>query len=146
MKLTTRFRYGTRALLDLAIHSNHKLTSLKEIADRQDISLKYLENLFSILQAAGIVRSVRGPHGGYQLVQKPHEITLRKLYDVLEGSGPLADCTADPNICDKYEQCVTRQVWDQMYQECVGYLDSVTLKTLMDRVVEMQVSSSQYSI
>lgn len=146
MKLTTRFRYGTRAMLDLAIHSSHKPTSLKEIAERQDLPLKYLENLFSTLQASGMVRSVRGPHGGYQLIQKPHEITLRKLYDVLEGSGPLADCTTDPSICNRYEYCVTQQVWDRLYQECMGYLDSLNLKTLMERVDGMQVTSSQYCI
>jgi len=146
MKLTTRFRYGTRAMLDLATHSNQKPTSLKEIARRQDLPLKYLENLFSTLQASGMVRSVRGPRGGYQLIQKPHEITLRNLYDVLEGSGPLADCTNDPGICSRYEYCVTQEVWDRLYRECMSYLDSLNLKTLMDRVNDMQVSSGQYCI
>ena len=146
MKLTTRFRYGTRAMLDLAIHSNYKPTSLKEIAERQDLSQKYLENLFSTLQAAGMVRAVRGPQGGYQLFQKPHEITLRILYDILEGAAPLADCTADPTICDRYERCVAQQVWAEMYQECMAFLDKVTLKTLIERMEDMQLSANHYQI
>lgn len=133
-------------MLDLAIHSSHKVTSLKEIAERQDISLKYLENLFSILQAAGLVRSVRGPRGGYRLAQDPHKITLRKLYNTLESSSPLIDCSTDPRTSDTYEQCITKQVWEQMYLECMDFLDSVTLKTLMERVEGLQVSSSHYCI
>ena len=146
MKLTTRFRYGTRAVLDLAIHSNQKATSLKEIAERQDISKKYLESLFSTLQSAGLIRAVRGPRGGYQLLQNPHEITLRSLYDILEGATPLTDCTADPTVCDRYESCVTQQVWAEMYRECMAFLNTVTLKTLMERMEGMQYSANHYQI
>ena len=123
MKLTTRFRYGTRAMLDLAIHSGDKPTCLKEIAERQDLSLKYLESLFATLQTAGVVRSMRGPQGGYQLAQAPRDITLRQLYEILESSHPLVDCTADPNACPRFETCITQQVWTQMYQKCMEFLD-----------------------
>jgi Rrf2 family transcriptional regulator, cysteine metabolism repressor len=146
MKLTTRFRYGTRALLDLAVHSGSKPVSLKEIAERQGISHKYLESLFSTLQASGIVNSVRGPRGGYKLARKPHQVTLRILYDILEGTGPLSDCTADPESCERHEGCVTREVWAQMYDQCMAYLDSVTLETLIDRTEEVRFSSASYCI
>ncbi len=145
MKLTTRFRYGTRAMLDLALHSDHTPTSLKEIAGRQNLSLKYLESLFASLQAAGLVRSVRGAQGGYQLAFPPGSITLRQLYEILEGSYPLVNCTADPKVCSRSESCVTQHVWAQMYQICTEFLESNTLKDLMDRAENAQ-HSSNYSI
>jgi Rrf2 family transcriptional regulator, cysteine metabolism repressor len=146
MKLTTKFRYGTRALLDLALHSDGGPTSLKEIAGRQDLSLKYLENLFAVLQAAGLVRSVRGAQGGYQLALPPNEITVRQLYEVLEGPGPLVDCTAEPVLCARSEGCVTHQVWSNLYQLCMEFLGSITLRDLMDRAESIQFQFSAYYI
>ena len=133
MKLTTRFRYGTRAVLDLAIHAAERPVSLKDIAQRQGISRKYLETLFSTLQSSGIVRAVRGPRGGYRLTRKPEDISLRRLYEVLEGSGPLVDCTADPDICLRSASCVTQKVWEEMYNLCVGYLESISIQELINR-------------
>ena len=146
MKLTTRFRYGTRSMLDLALHSNQRPTNLKAIAGRQALSLKYLENLFAALQAAGLVRSVRGAQGGYQLAKSPGDITMRQLYEVLEGSNPLADCTADPRVCSRSETCVTQQIWAEMYHVCMEYLDSITLKDLMGRAENIQAPSDVYYI
>lgn len=146
MKLTTRFRYGARSMLDLALHSDHQPVSLKEIALRQDLSLKYLENLFAALQAAGLVRSVRGAQGGYKLVQPPGEITLRRLYEVLEGANPLVDCIADPETCSRSESCVTQRVWSELYRVCMDFLDSITLKDLMQTAENTQPSAHVYYI
>ncbi len=146
MKLTTRFRYGARAMLDLAIHSDQRPVSLKDIARRQGLSLKYLETLFSALHAAGLVRSVRGAQGGYQLTQPPGEITLRRLYEVLEGSSPLVDCTADPKVCSRAESCVTQRVWSQLYQVCAEFLEGITLKDLMDNAETVLPARQSYHI
>ena len=146
MKLTTRFRYGTRAVLDLSLHSAQRPVSIKEIAERQELSQKYLENLFSTLQSAGIIRSIRGPQGGYQLSRKPEEISLKILYDILEGATPLSDCTADPTVCNRSESCVTKQVWAEMYHRSMDYLEGITLRTLMDSMENMQTTASGYQI
>lgn len=138
MKLTTRFRYGTRAMLALAMHTEKKPVSLKEIAEKEGISLKYLENLFTPLQRAGLIRAFRGPQGGYLLLRKPQHITLRDLYTVLESSAPFVDCSDDSSACDRYDNCITREVWSEMYQISMNYLGSITLQTLMQRSINRQ--------
>lgn len=146
MKLTTKFRYGTRAMIDLALHAENGVVSLKDIAERQNISHKYLENLISALQAAGLVKSVRGPRGGYRLALNPPEITLRRLYDVLEGTSPLVECTDDQYSCERQEICVTREIWDQLYQVNMDFLDSITLKNLVERTKEIRAGANSYVI
>ncbi len=146
LKLTTKFRYGTRAMLDLGTHSSEKPVSLKEIAKRQDISPKYLETLFSILQTSGTVRSVRGAQGGYQLAVDPADITLKRIFELFEDTGWLVECTADPSFCDRAEDCVTREIWSELYDLCTNYLDSLNLKDLMDRVAEKAPTPDVYYI
>lgn len=146
MKLTTKFRYGTRAMIDLALHVEDGAVSLKDIAERQNISHKYLENLISALQAAGLVKSVRGPRGGYRLALNPHEITLRNLYDVLEGAGPLVECTDDQYFCERQEICVTREIWDQLYRINMDFLSSINLKNLVERTKEIRAGADSYVI
>jgi len=138
MKLTTRFRYGTRAMLALAQHAEEKPVSLKLIAEKEEISLKYLENLFTPLQRAGLVRAFRGPQGGYVLLRKPQQITLRDLYAILESSSPFVDCSDDSSACDRYDNCITREVWTEMYRLCMNYLDNITLETLLKRTTNRQ--------
>jgi len=146
MKLTTKFRYGTRAMIDLTLHAEDGAVSLRDIAERQNISHKYLENLISALQAAGLVKSVRGPRGGYRLALNPQEITLRRLYDVLEGSGPLVECTDDQYFCERQEICVTREIWDQLYRVNMDFLDSITLKNMVERTKEIRAGADSYVI
>ena len=138
MKLTTKIRYGTRAMLDLALNSGDGPVSLRDVAERQAVSLKYLERLFATLQSAGLVRAVRGPYGGYQLARPPAQITLRDIYEVLEGTVPPVDCIADPGLCGRSETCVTQEVWAEMFHACMDVLDARTLDDLVVRTGQLE--------
>ena len=133
MKLSTRARYGTRALLDLALHRNEGPVQLKDIALREEISLHYLEHLITPLIGAGIVRSSRGARGGMQLVRHPREIKLKEVIQLLEGSLTLVECVNDPESCPRSELCVTRDIWSEMKKAMDGVLESTTLQDLVER-------------
>ena len=121
MKLSTRARYGTRALLDLAIQGSGEPVSLKDIAKRQQISLQYLEHLMTPLIAAGLVRSVRGPKGGVMLAKPPEKIMLSEIIQLLEGSIAPVDCVDNPKLCPRSGLCVTRDIWDEVKQAMEGF-------------------------
>jgi Rrf2 family protein len=133
MKLSTRARYGTRALLDLAIHQDEAPIALKDVARRQQISVQYLEHLITPLITAGIVRSVRGPKGGVSLARPPKQIVLSEIFQVLEGSIAPVECIDNPKICSRSESCVTRDIWDEMKKAMSGVLESTTLENLVER-------------
>ena len=101
MKLSTRGRYGTRALLDLALHRDNEPVLLKDIAQRQDIPLPYLEHLISPLVSAGIVRSTRGPRGGISLAKAPEDVKLSEIVRLLEGPIAPVECIENPEVCDR---------------------------------------------
>ena len=133
MKLSTRTRYGTRALLDLALHQAESPVSLKDIAERQQISLQYLEHLITPLIAVGIVRSIRGPKGGVALAKPPDQITLSQIMKLLEGSTSLVECVDNPKLCSRSELCVTRDIRDEMNKAMNGVMESTTLQDLVER-------------
>ena len=133
MKLSTRTRYGTRALLDLAIHQDEAPISLKDIALRQQISVQYLEHLITPLISAGIVRSVRGPKGGISLAKSPKQIALSEIFQLLEGSISPVECIDNPKLCSRSDSCVTRDIWDEMKKAMNGVLETTTLDSLMER-------------
>ena len=133
MKLSTKGRYGTRALLDLALHKEEEPVLLKDIAQRQQISLLYLEHLIAPLIAGGIVRSTRGARGGVSLAKPPDEIRLSEVIQLLEGSIAPAECVNNPGICTRSELCVTRDIWGELKQAIDGVLESITLQDLVDR-------------
>ena len=133
MKLTTRGRYGTRALLDLAFHSGERPVVLRDIAQRQQISLMYLEHLITPLIAAGIVLSTRGPRGGVSLAKSPGEIRLSEVIQLLEGSTASVKCVDNPGLCSHSELCVTRDVWGELKRVINGVLESTTLQDLVER-------------
>jgi Rrf2 family protein len=133
MKLSTRTRYGTRALLDLAIHQDESPVSLKDIAERQQISLQYLEHLITPLIASGIVRSIRGPKGGVALAKSPNQITLSQIMKLLEGSTTLVECVDNPKLCSRADSCVTRDIWDEMNKAMNVVMESTTLQDLVER-------------
>ena len=133
MKLSTRARYGTRALLDLALHSEKEPVLLKDIARRQQISLLYLEHLISPLIAGGIVRSTRGPRGGVSLARPPEEIVLGEVIRLLEGSMAPVECVNNPEICARSELCVTRDIWYELKKAMNDILESTTLQDLVER-------------
>jgi len=133
MKLSTRGRYGLRALLDLALHQGAGLVRLKDIAGRQDISLHYLERLIAPLIAAGLVKSTRGARGGVLLFKPPSEIKLSEVVQLLEGSIAPVDCVNDSRVCHRSASCVTRDIWREMMEAMVQVLDATTLQDLVDR-------------
>ncbi len=138
MKLSTRARYGTRALLDLALHGNEEPVQLKDIATRQDISLHYLEHLIAPLIGAGIVRSTRGARGGIKLAKPPREIKLSEVIQFLEGSNSLVECVDNPKVCPRSSACATRDVWSELKRAMDGILESTTLQDLVDRQKEKE--------
>jgi Rrf2 family protein len=135
MKLGTKTRYATRAMLELALNyeDGRGLVSAKEIAVCQQISHKYLEQLLATLRIAGLVRSVRGTRGGHALTRPPDQINLRQIYCAFEGPEGFAECTASPEICDRTDVCAAHQVWDRMYAASMEVLESTTLEDLIRR-------------
>jgi len=133
MKLSTRGRYGTRALLDIALHNEKGPVPLKDIARREQISLPYLEHLITPLVGGDIVRSSRGIGGGVSLVKSPEEIKLSEVIGLLEGSLAPVKCIADPTICNRSEFCVTRDIWSELSTVMNGVLESTTIQDLIER-------------
>jgi Rrf2 family cysteine metabolism transcriptional repressor len=132
MKLSTRTRYGMRALLELALAHKAGPMQIKVIAERQNISNKYLEQLVAMLKTAGLVRSIRGPHGGYVLSKEPKEIKLVDVFKTLEGSTLTVECVEDEQICNNHSDCITRRLWMEINQAIIGVLESKTLGDLVE--------------
>jgi len=133
MKLSTRSRYATRALLDLAQHHDEEPVMLKDIARRQQISQRYLEHLITPLVATGIITSTRGPKGGISLATPAAEIKLIDVVQLLEGSLALVECVNDPGVCTRAQWCVTRDIWSDLKKALNGVLESTTLQDLVER-------------
>jgi len=143
MKLSTRTRYGIRAVIELAHHEGKRPLQLKAIAERQGISVKYLEQLMSLLRSSGFVRSVRGSKGGYVLARLPEQIRLSEIFRCLEGPVTTAECTEDEDYCERSADCAARGVWIQVEEAIHRVLDSITLADLVDKA---QTTTSNYSI
>jgi Rrf2 family protein len=133
VKLSTRARYGTRALLELALHKYGEPVALKDIAKAQQISLPYLEHLVAPLIAGGIIRSTKGPRGGISLARKPAEIKLVEIVQALEGSLAPVECVENPDVCRRAASCAARDVWSQLKDVIGKFLGAVTLQDLADR-------------
>ena len=136
MKLSTKVRYGARAMLELATHYGKGPIELKEIAKRQDISVKYLEQVIIPLRTAGLVKAMRGSKGGYSLAKPPSEILLNDLVETLEGPLELIECLHNPAVCKKAQSCVTRDIWEEV-QEAIGTIfRSISLEDMLNRKSE----------
>jgi len=133
MKLSTKGRYGVRALLDLALHQDEGLVPLKDIARRQEFSLPYLEHLVAPLITAGLVKSTRGARGGVLLLKPPSDVKLSEVVQILEGSIAPVDCVNNPALCHRAASCVTRDIWIEMKRAMSRVLDSTTLQDLVER-------------
>jgi Rrf2 family protein len=132
MKISTKGRYAVRILLDLAKHNNGQPCPVKEIADRQDISEKYLEQIISTLHKAGFVKSIRGAQGGYCLAKEPELFTVGMILRVMEGSlAPVACVEDDYSDCERCDTCETQEVWQQIYDAVNQVVDNVTLADLI---------------
>ena len=134
MKLSTRTRYGMRAILELAENDGKGPLRIKIIAQHQDISIKYLEQLMAILKSAGFVRSIRGSKGGYILAKAANEIKLSDVFKSLEGQSAITtECLENESYCARAADCVARQVWAEMQKAAMTVLQSITLQDLVNR-------------
>ena len=138
MKLSTRGQYGTRLLLDLALHWGENPVLLKDIAQRQQISLGYLAHLITPLIAGGVVRTTRGARGGVSLARPPREIRLSEVIELLEGSTAPVECLDNPEVCTRSRLCVTRDVWSELKQAIDRVLESTTLQELVNKQKEKE--------
>lgn len=133
MKLSTRTRYGLRAVLEVAINYNKGPIQAKIVSQRQQISIKYLEQLMATLKSGGLIRGIRGSKGGYVLAKAPSQIKLSDIFNVLEGPVKTVECVENENYCAKTAECVTRQVWAEVEEAMNQVLQSITLQDLVDR-------------
>lgn len=133
MKLSTRGRYGVRLMLELALRYGEGPVLLKEIADRQGISEKYLWQLINPLKTTGLVNSTRGAHGGYVLGKAPEEISLKEILRILEGSLCLVDCVDNPSICTRSLSCISREIWGEASKDMQRSLEETTLAAMVER-------------
>jgi Rrf2 family protein len=133
MKLSTRSRYGTRLMLDMAEHYDNGPIHLMKIAQRQGISVKYLEQIIIPLKKAQYIKSLRGPKGGHVLAKPPEEITVGEIVALLEESDSLAECSQNAAVCDRSSICPTRKVWQEAAAAMFAKLMSVTLADLVNK-------------
>jgi Rrf2 family protein len=131
MKLSTRARYGVRLMLALARNYGKEPVYLKDIAKQEDISEKYLSLLIMPLRRIGLVNSVRGAYGGYNLAKDPSQISLKEIVDILEGDCSLVDCVKDPSKCPRVSTCVSHDVWAIIGGKISETLSSITLDMMV---------------
>lgn len=144
MKLSTKSRYGVRALFDMAYHAGSMPAQIKDISRRQNISPRYLEQIFQDLKKAGLLKSRRGPQGGYSLARPPHQITVKEIVLAAEGELLLVNCVkghrsdseAKP-CCEFDNQCLTQHIWAEGSRILGTYFDSITLKDMCDQGQQM---------
>ncbi len=133
MKISTKGRYALRLMLDLAMHASGDPIRLKDVARRQDISEKYLEQIISVLNKAGYVRSIRGPQGGYVLQKNPEEYTVGMILRLTEGSLCPVECVEEKGkFCAREKDCTTRILWQKLNDAINGVVDTVTLEDLVN--------------
>lgn len=134
MKISTKGRYALRMMIDLAEHQNCGFVALKDIADRQNISKKYLEQIIPILGKSDILKTTRGSQGGYMLSKSPDKYTVGEILRLTEGSLAPVDClNQDPIECERSSECATLPVWQGLNRVINEYLDSITLQDILDQ-------------
>lgn len=131
MRVSTRGRYGTRLMVDLAQHFADGPIPLAQIAKRQDLSAKYLEQLIILLKGAGLIRSARGRRGGYMLARKPEDISVGEIVETLEGKLAVVDCVTEPDLCYRSPECPTREIWVGMTDVLKNQLFFLTLQDIL---------------
>ena len=131
MKLTSKGRYAVTAILDLAFHASSGPVTLSDISRRQDISLSYLEQLFTRLRKQQLVRSTRGPGGGYSLNKPASEIAVAEIVSAVDETVDTTRCSGASN-CHDGEQCLAHELWDGLSQQIYGFLSEISLQDLMD--------------
>ncbi|MFC1671046.1 RrF2 family transcriptional regulator [Spirochaetota bacterium] len=144
MKLSTKCRYGARAIIEIARSSKDKPVKRKTIVDNQQIPDSYLKNILISLKDAGLIKATRGSKGGYVLSRSSSEITFLEVIQALEGSLTLVDCVNEPGVCDRVDSCTTRDVWRKMTEAQEGVLSNITVKELVEK--EGKSKNVNYSI
>ncbi len=143
--ISTKGRYALRLMIDVAAYSNGEVVSLKDISKRQDVSIKYLEQVVSLLIKGGMLISVRGNNGGYLLAKKPSEYTAGDILRVAEGTlAPIACLQFDPIKCERQDSCSTIDFWRGYYKVINDYVDNITLEDLANK--ERARIGNDYSI
>ncbi len=138
MKLSTRSRYGTRLMLDMAQHYREGPLQLGDIAKRQEVSVKYLEQIIIPLKKAHYIESVRGRKGGHILTKPPEEITVGEIVALLEDRNDLVECAEDATVCERADICPTRLLWKEAYEAMFDRLEAITLADLVERAKDME--------
>ena len=145
MKLSTKSRYGTRAIIDIAQNSENGRTMLKDIAARQSLSPKYLDHILSSMRRAGLIRNIRGKGGGYILSKTPASITVKDILEAVDGTFEPVECLSNTDLCDKVPSCGTRDVWLRMKEAVDDVLEEATLQSLLENN-SLNKNLSNYSI
>lgn len=147
MKISTKARYGLRALIEIAANSSQVPLGISSIAERQEIPPKYLEQIIPTLKQGGLVKSTRGARGGYTLARKPETIRLNRVVELLDGPIVPVECIANPDSCKRVVSCAAREVWVRVGRAVMDSLDSMTLQDLVDRHAELSSAAvTDYSI
>ena len=134
MKISTKGRYALRMMIDLAMHGGNGCVALKDIAARQDISKKYLEQIVPLLNKAELLKTNRGYQGGYSLAKPPERYTVGEILRVTEGSlSPVSCLQYEENSCPRKADCITLPVWEGLYKTVMDYLDGITLRDIIDK-------------
>jgi Rrf2 family protein len=142
MKLSTRSRYGTRMILDMAQHNNGEPIQLGDIAKRQNVSLKYLEQIIRPLKEANYIKSFRGSKGGHLLNKAPEEITVGEIVALLEGGTSLTQCAQDPETCERVDSCIMRYLWVEASKAIFKRLGTITFADLI--AIEKEECKDQF--
>ncbi len=133
LKLSTKGQYGVRAMFEIARGYPESPVTIREISERQDVSVAYLEQILNKLRRAGVIRSVKGPGGGYLLAAKPEEISIASILKELEGPVAITSCLDPEEGCARVEGCVTHLLWKSLGAKIEAFLETITLKNLLDQ-------------
>ena len=140
MKISTKGRYALRLMVDLAEHKDNGFIALKDVAKRQNISKKYLEQIVPVLNGAGLLATNRGNRGGYKLAKEPKEYTVGDILRITEGSiAPVSCLESEVNSCERKNFCQTLYVWEGLYKVVNEYLDGITVQDIVDKIGSVTV-------
>jgi Rrf2 family protein len=146
MQVSTKGRYGLRILLDIASHEQAGPVTLRDMAQREEISQKYLWQVINPLKVAGLLRAIRGTSGGYVLAKSPEEITVQDIVEILEGPMTMVRCTRAPSSCRRSPGCTSRLAWAEIEQRVRETMSGITLHYLLQQQALRAASSTSYDI
>jgi Rrf2 family protein len=146
IRISTKGRYGTRLMLELAMNYEKGPMLLKEIAKKQEISEGYLQHIVDTLKGSGLIFSNRIGHGGYTLAKPPEKISLRDILSSLEGSINLSECVNNPDICTRSPKCTTRDAWSEVNRKLSQSLSEITLRDMVEKNRNREPNTMTYKI